>query len=1453
MGPKKTKENDDSYWRTRIEDALLNDDQWTVEVVMIEAAGNEQDRIYLSKFEIFAAEEKRFVIKSICKTETIFMINQLGTEKKIKDDNLRVFEEGNSYLRDKKDIPPDILALIIKHLILKMKDEYLFIKRQKLEVKEGIRRESATMINRAEVRGTISVKPPDPPTPVKGKSKKGDTDPLIPEPNEGKKYNTTLRLRGEEWRDKVYVDDFPTDGPNLYVAITGFVDPILARCLTMIGIPLMAIVQIRIELASMQIPSTLIKATKRGQSQTELQAERSLKFWEDLQQLRLHQDSTNDFKNTAFIIFSPPYSKSASLSGSPDKIYDEMCYLLYDIQDLKRQHGHFIDNMDIIQIPYDQFDEKQKNIYNHQIDDIPLECITTYSILDGILQAVCKSEEVEESASKSSVSDNVITKPSVLNNLTTKSSRNYKADDKEEVAQNFVQEVFNTLCKTDADRKAYRVTYGEEQENIKDPIVINFGDLAKYSTFHLGNINLDNIIWSTLFGMPINRLWLKQDMPTEVLEAKINFHVNVLLSCFERSDVETAELNRLIHILAFRKLYNNRSSLKKHHLQSMTINEFKKIYLKRSILAEPLPKSPSIYQCSSSASPSFPSITKSENASYNLSQGEISEDSEERCIKFLFDCPDISELVSAAEIANRQPINHMIDNFEFFEDFHGTKAFQILLDAFNKFNCVDYKYCEVTDCLVLMVFNSHDKDGIAREEWRSHLPTPLCLQDFFDYVLEEHYSWIQNEEKIYDEKMTNTSQSYCNDAIDPFAAPSCLQDTDIEMELLMEGSLKYQEIAQIEESTIDVASIKPEKKNKASSASTDIDSKSSRKIKSPALTPKTIKHSMVALSSDSSIHIPKKPFSGYDLGDRRVEVFGKDSTFFSKDGTRVSSLYTLLIPMNLEYIVLNVLPGCGDIEFYLHKALGEFVTQDILDACESFRINSKDQVMINLKKNSFQSLPLISPQTNENSKIKDSTPNTKTTSIKSGPTFPKLREVEYSYSVHVTWPNGLITESVYENKSSVLSHIKQYYTSNDKPLDEKMRCISLNGEVIIFKTSGDIEVLRPEGTYFTITKCDLRPVVPLGSEDLRSDASSDKSKKGKSKEKLRDKPSKAPSKISKASFNNDDEERQPLEYELYIEEFEMIDQLGLRQIWANDKYTEIERLLVRTATDHILGEVFSRKMGGTYNLLKNGVQMFTFRDKTRIISEYFIEKEEIFPEWTDEEKEYFDMLGSDSMETETNKSKISVSQKSYVFNGSAVSSTSKKLEEEETKEKVKERTDGFVSIKMIYTIEHAHLTTVTIDTVVDKVYIDSPNSTRIVIDSNNHYDITLNNETSAKFNGEVLNIKYEACTKCRSFTSCDIMIKESEDKSCTDLDNSYWLKMRDSFCKKIIVNPEGNMTTLDEPYSHEKFHADGTPQEENVDAGDMKGDAKSEISVTSHGKCQDMYEAKTIRFFVLRR
>ncbi|XP_063393004.1 uncharacterized protein LOC134678381 [Cydia fagiglandana] len=1429
MGPKKIEPViNENAWRVHIENTPLNDDSWSVQVVMLEVAGSDQDRSYLNKFEVFAAQEKRFVIKSICKSETMFMINQLGGEKKVRDETLRVFEVSQAYLKEKKDIPPDIQALVVKHLILKMKDDYLFIQKQQLHVRDGMRRESATMVDRVEVRGTVCVPPSEPATPPpqqQGKGKKGEAVPVVvDEPEEGKKYNTLLRVRGEEWRDKVYVDDFPIDGPNLYVAVSGFQEPELAGCLLKIGVPLTGIIQIRIDLTSQPIPASLSRPTKRGQSQTDVLTEQSLSFWQDLQQLRIDNSTADDYKNTAFVIFSPPYWDADDLSGEVNKIYDELCFLMYDIQDLTRQHNHYIANMDIINIPLEPKDITYENYYQKHIEGLPLECCTIYSVLDSILETVClKQELTSKGNTTTSLSDDLLLNQQPITSEEIKLKK----------AETLINDVFSILNATNSNKKSYRLTYGEESENYKDPIVINFGDYAKCQIFHLGNVNLDSKIFSMLLGMPINRLWYGQERPQDELEAKINFHVNVLLSCFDRSDVETAELNRLLHILACRKLYDNRSSLKKDHLTSITISDFKKLYLRRSALAEPLPKISPLIVSSSTTRHSFPSITKMENSS------SVPSDSGEQKIEFLFECPDISELVSASEIANNAPKDHLIDDFEIFEDFSETRAFQVLLEAFTNFNCLDYKYCEVTDTFNLMFFNSHDRDGIAREEWRSHLPTPVCLQDFFDFVFAENYDWIQNEENLYEQKHAHDFQSQSS-AVDPLALKSCVEQQDVAAEMLIEGSLKFQEILDkevvAEEQFTRISSTRVKSGDGASTIATSRigDSKSSKKSKTTVYSSRT----MSLHDSNTDILIPHKPFHGYDLSERRLEVFGKDDTFYSKDGTRVSSRYSYIIPMNLENVSLSVVLGNGPNEFWVHRSLGESVSLEVANACESFRISSKDQVAYNLKKEFYHHpIPIASESSLHDHiqlKTKDNVPK-----IPSETEMAASFELKTFHSLCVTWPNGLITESVHEHNSSTLSHIKQFYSVPGPVPDEEMRCISLKGEVIIFNISGVIEVLRCDGTYIKITKYGQR------SKDLNTSPVPAKAQEVGSKT----------SKSSKHVKLEPDMVTVPVQkYELFIDEFEIIETNGLRQQWVGDQSYDIEMMLIRTATDYCLGEVFSRRINGMQILLNmDGVQIVTFPNHTKIISRLIVEDEEIYPEWTEDEAYYFDVLESGNLSVKSRHSVSPISSSSHFSKLSRLQSYQSSISER----KQAKRTDGYISVRICYTIEHENYTSVTVNTANGEVTVNSPNDTNVTLNTNNQYEINLDQLTVATFNGQDLTINYSGCTECNSKTTCKINICQDETNSLGKTQES-WLQMEDSFGERIVVNDEGAIL-LDENNIQLNTSLETQAQTPasvvQLEETELKPDDRvpSNTSTVEHGKCRKMYSAKEMRFFILRR
>ncbi|KAJ8737760.1 hypothetical protein PYW08_000355 [Mythimna loreyi] len=940
MAPKKEKK-DDVEWKMSIIEAPLEDENFKVKVIFIETAGGEQERMYLSRFEIFATEEKRFVIKNICKTETFFMINHFGGEKKVKDPNLRAFEECQTYLADKKDIPPDLLALVIKQLMLKMKDEYLVFIQEQLDASQGSQKSSPQKIDKAGSTGQAK---------TTGGNARKESHSLSSVKSKGKGLSEQ-----DQCEDRVYGEDWPTDGPNLYVAITGFIEPYLPGNLVLSGIPLAAIVQIRIDPPQTKVPSAILKTTKKGQSAIEGLAEKYTKFWDDLQLVRT-QDNSN-LNNTAFVVFSPPALDSDDLFKSSDIIYDELCFLMYDIQDLSRQHLHYKENMNFIDVPEYVSNQYFNTLYEQYFDDLPLECVNIYAVLDSILQTSCITslDESETIGTSLSSAMTFVTEPKnkieekkedTLENIHLKKEDklenvNLEKEDKSESVH-----LINTLCNTDADENK-RLKDGQEYDDIKEPVVLH-----------------------------------------------------------------------------------------------------------------------------------------------------------------------------------------------------------------------------------------HDNEGIAREEWRSHLPTPLSLQDFFDYIVDEHYEWIQNEERIHDENLLMEAQPTSKDVIHTHVVKSCIEKTDVEMDLIMEDSLTY--------------------------------------------------------------------YEEFSL----VEEAATETTEFTES-------LTTKLPLSVD--------------------------------------------------------------------------------------------------------------------------------TDSKEIDKKPR---------------------------------------------------------KSK-------SRAASKVSEPVEEIID--LPPLEYELVINEFEIIQPNGYRKKYVDDVPLVLEKLLIKTATDYYQGEVFSRRMDGTNILMnKDGLHCVTFPDKTKIITSYVVDDIEVYPEWTDEELEYLQAFEPETIEVP--KSNVSLSQHTNI---SSRTSVSKKMEEEEVKEE--KRTDGYVFIHILYSIEHPNFSTISINNINGTISVESPNETVVTVDKNNNYEINLDSETSATFDGENLFISYEACSECRAFTNCNITIMNNEESSLNNTNvDQMWLKMTDSFNTQVVVSEEGAISLSDEPSASGTGQRDSrnTIEYSNKSVSDVEEkdpDAKSESSLVSHGKCREMYLAKNMRFFILRR
>lgn len=118
-------------------------------------------------------------------------------------------------------------------------------------------------------------------------------------------------------------------------------------------------------------------------------------------------------------------------------------------------------------------------------------------------------------------------------------------------------------------------------------------------------------------------------------------------------------------------------------------------------------------------------------------------------IKLKIDMQDILECRSSDELFKRLDTTDNIKNFTIIENLDKSVLLQRIYDASLKYMCIDYHHFPYTDEFLVHFHNHCPENGIAQDNWETHLPTRTCFRDFVNYVYDEIYDWIIVEEEKF--------------------------------------------------------------------------------------------------------------------------------------------------------------------------------------------------------------------------------------------------------------------------------------------------------------------------------------------------------------------------------------------------------------------------------------------------------------------------------------------------------------------------------------------------------------------------------------------------------------------------------------------------------------------------------------------------------------------------------
>ncbi|PSN36454.1 hypothetical protein C0J52_18059 [Blattella germanica] len=252
------------------------------------------------------------------------------------------------------------------------------------------------------------------------------------------------------------------------------------------------------------------------------------------------------------------------------------------------------------------------------------------------------------------------------------------------------------------------------------------------------------------------------------------------------------------------------------------------------------------------------------------------------------------------------------------------------------------------------------------------------------------------------------------------------------------------------------------------------------------------------------------------------------------------------------------------------------------------------------------------------------------------------QEVNFIYDMCVSCPSSLTIETKVTTDEIDPFYIKQSYLTKgpkcDRIRDELFRCFLRNGNILIFRTDGTVQILALDGTVIHCREFQPPelPVaeIPAPSVDINALIETEEKVSKKKKAKTSAEPKNKKGRKGKKDTENEVQEEKVEEVQekeavptplpeilpLWdITEYEMWMAHGEKYRVTNGKKEKMEPpFLLRIATDFESGEVYTRREEGTNTLLKpNGTLIVAFPDGSRITA---TPKDDGEFEWTPEEE-----------------------------------------------------------------------------------------------------------------------------------------------------------------------------------------------------------------------------------------